>query len=347
MSYLRYEDYLGLGVRQTALALVICLVIAPSALAADETSGVYFGLCDASAAVALEGGFFVVADDEDNILRIYHRAAGASALASLDVSRFLRVDPKAPEADLEGAARIGDVIYWITSHGRNVDGKDRPSRQRFFATRITVTNNLPTLTPVGQPYTRLLRDLSSDPRLFRFGLAAAAQLPPKERGALNIEGLAASPTGQLWIGFRNPVPEDRALLVPMLNPAEVTRGATPRFGDPVLLPLGGRGVRSITDWDGRYLIVAGAFHGGGTSDLYLWDGGVEPPRLLDQLHLGSFNAEALARFQGPNQDDLLLISDDGNVLVGRRPCKKLKDAAQKRFRTLIISGREIPPAAAR
>lgn len=332
---------------RSATALLLLLSVASSSPAAEEVPGLYFGLCDGSAAVALEGGFFAVADDEDNILRIYHRAAGASVVASFDVSRFLRVDPKAPEADLEGAARIGDLIYWITSHGRNADGKERPSRQRFFATRIAITNNLPALIPVGQPYTRLLRDLSSEPKLSRFGLAAAAQLPPKSPGALNIEGLAATPEGSLWIGFRNPVPEGRALLVPMLNPAELTHGGTARFGEPILLPMRGRGVRSITEWEGQYLIVAGAWHGEGTSDLYLWSGRAEPPRLLDQFRLGSFNAEALARFRGPDQNELLLVSDDGNVLVGRRPCKKLKDPAQKRFRTLTLPGREISAPAVR
>ena len=44
--------------------------------------------------------------------------------------------PKEPEADLEGATRIGDDIYWITSHGQNKNGKNRPSRHRLFATAV-------------------------------------------------------------------------------------------------------------------------------------------------------------------------------------------------------------------
>jgi hypothetical protein len=33
-------------------------------------------------------------------------------------------------------------------------------------------------------------------------------------GGLNIEGLAATPDGQLLIGFRNPLSEGKALLLP-------------------------------------------------------------------------------------------------------------------------------------
>jgi len=310
---------------------------------AEEGIRVYHGLCDASAAETLGAGFFVVADDEDNILRIYDRAGGGLPVASLDLSRFLQTDPKHPEADLEGAARLGNLIYWITSHGRNADGKRRASRHRFFATEVTVSNGVPGLTTVGQPYTRLLQDLIGNPRLARFGLAAAAQLPPKHPGALNIEGLAPSPAGHLWIGFRNPIPREGALLVPMLNPEEVIHGARARFGEAVLLPMGGRGIRSMTDWGTEYLIVAGSYDGEGRSELYRWNGSEATPRRLNRSPLLGLNPEALARFRdsSPDQDALLVISDDGTRLIEGQPCKMLKDPLQKQFRARLVSAAEI------
>jgi hypothetical protein len=324
----------------TAVALLL-LPLRPGL--AEEGIRVYHGLCDASAAETLGAGFFVVADDEDNILRIYDRAGGGLPVASLDLSRFLQTDPKHPEADLEGAARLGNLIYWITSHGRNADGKRRASRHRFFATEVTVSNGVPGLTTVGQPYTRLLQDLIGNPRLARFGLAAAAQLPPKHPGALNIEGLAPSPAGHLWIGFRNPIPREGALLVPMLNPEEVIHGARPRLGDPLLLPLGGLGIRSITDWGSQYLIVAGSYDGEGRSELYRWNGSEAAPQLLHHSALKGLNAEALARFPGvrPGEEELLVISDDGNVPIGGKPCKKLTDPREKQFRARIVAAAEI------
>ncbi|UPJ79478.1 hypothetical protein IVB16_33110 [Bradyrhizobium sp. 183] len=94
----------------------------------------YSDMCDASAAAASSADLLIVANDEDNALRVYRRGQPKVAQAfSLD--QFLRPDPDEPEADIEGATRI---IYWITSHGQNKNGKDRPSRHRLFATTVAV-----------------------------------------------------------------------------------------------------------------------------------------------------------------------------------------------------------------
>lgn len=324
------------------LRLALCAFLAlrllpPQPACSADPVQTYYGLCDASAAVALDTDHFAVADDEDNVIRVYNRRAGNMPVFSLDLSRFLRVDPKSPEADLEGAARVGELVYWITSHGRNVKGKECPSRQRLFATTGAVSNGVVQLQPVGQPYTHLLQDLIADPRLSHFNLAAAAKLPPKTYGALNIEGLTATHEGHLWIGFRSPVPEGRALLVPLLNPAEVIKGQPARLGEPLLLALDGRGIRSIESWRGQYLIIAGSRDGTGHSKLYLWGGGVDKPRRLEQPGLTGLNPEALAEFSEARDADLLVVSDDGNLLVGKTPCKKLKIPLQKRFRAAPLA----------
>jgi hypothetical protein len=208
------------------------------------TQAVYVGMCDASAAVALNKELFAVANDEDNSLRIYDAAKGGLPIASQDLSVLLRVDRKKPETDLEGACWIGDYIYWISSHGRNRDGKFRASRHRFFATQVEQKGGQIQVRGVGRVYVNLLADLLRDARLRRFGLDRASRLPPKAAGALNIEGLCATPENTLLIGFRNPLPENRALIVPMLNPGEVINGRIPRFGDPLLLNLAAQSWRA-------------------------------------------------------------------------------------------------------
>ncbi|MCU0787450.1 MAG: DUF3616 domain-containing protein, partial [Verrucomicrobia bacterium] len=80
------------------------------------------GLCDASGGVDAGDGCFWVAGDEDNVLRLYDPAAGDQPVRTLALDSFLAVQAKSPEADIEGAARMGDIVYWITSHGRNKDG---------------------------------------------------------------------------------------------------------------------------------------------------------------------------------------------------------------------------------
>ena len=85
------------------------------------------GMCDASAAVPVGSNLFVVANDEDNTLRIYKRNKSGEPIYSQDLSSFLQIDPKHPEADIEGATLIKNRIYWISSHGASKEGKERPN----------------------------------------------------------------------------------------------------------------------------------------------------------------------------------------------------------------------------
>ena len=88
-------------------------------------------------------------------------------------------------------------------------------------------------------------------------LADASRLSAEAEGGFNIEGLAATPEGKLLIGLRNPLPQRRALVVPLENPAELIEGKTARFGLPIELDLDQRGIRSLELVGASYLIVAG------------------------------------------------------------------------------------------
>src|SRR5438874_5294174 len=83
----------------------------------------YSGMADASGAVAVNSNLFLVADDEENKLRLYRSNQGGAPIKEFDLDAFLEVRGKTLEADLEGGARIGDRAFWIGSHGRNKDGK--------------------------------------------------------------------------------------------------------------------------------------------------------------------------------------------------------------------------------
>lgn len=213
---------------------------------------IFQGMCDASGAVSISDRTFAVADDEDNVLRVYDADRGGLPISAVDVSDDLDLRRKrgrkvqkalarAPETDIEGATRLGDRAVWITSHGRSSSGKHRPERLRFFATPLPDASNRVRL--VGAPYSQLLEELAADPRMAPFDLPMAATLAPKSPGGLNIEGLTATPDGRLLIGFRNPLPNNRALVIQMENPDEVFGGGAARFGDPQLLDLAGLGSR--------------------------------------------------------------------------------------------------------
>ncbi len=325
-----------------AVAFFVSVNRASCAEMSVSASVVFRGMCDASAAVALDDTHFAVASDEDSVLRIYQTDRPGLPVQRFDLSGFLELDKTKPETDLEGAARIGERIYWITSHSRNRNGKRRSSRERFFATEIARGTNGVRLAPIGRPYKSLLHDLVSDPRLKPFDLAAAARRAPKEPNAFNIEGLCARPDATLFIGFRNPIPGGKALLVPLLNPAAMITGGTANLGDPVLLDLGGQGIREIAQWNGRYLIVAGPIKEQGESRVFEWAGGTTVPRLFADAHLKDFNAEAIVFYPARGWSEIQILSDDGTRSIGEKKGKELNDPVQQTFRSSWLRNTEDP-----
>lgn len=283
----------------------------------------FTGACDASGAVPIDRNTFALVDDEDNVLRIYDARRGGAPLRELALSPQIQ---QKPEADFESATRAFDAAYFLSSHGRSKKGAFKEERLVFFSTNIPAPGQ--ELRVVGEPYGGLVQALVNDPQFAAFGLDSAAQLAPTVAGGLNIEGMTATPTGSLLIGFRNPIPKGRALLVELLNPSKVPWGDEPKFSAPVTVSLEGRGFRALSWWHGEYLIAAGPFDIG-TSELYRWDGPGKEPRPLD-VDLGDLNPEAF--FTPEDRDEFLVISDDGGVLVGTEECKKLKESNLKGFR---------------
>lgn len=280
---------------------------------AKDSPTVYLDAVDGSAAVAINAELFVAASDEDSILRIYNRDRGGGPIQTIDLSNFLKVDARSPETDIEGAARIGDRIYWITSHGRNKNGKKRSSRQRFFATDIVKDRDGIHLAPVGKPYTDLLKDLTTTPQLRSFDLKTAAKRAPKDFAGLNIEGLVATPDNHLLIGFRNPIPQGRALLIPLLNQDDVIEGKRPKLGAPVQLDLGKLGIRDIGLWIDKFIIIAGPTNGDGDFRLFQWAGGTSTPKPLKQIVPKNFRPESVIIYPDKGLQAFELLSDDSSA----------------------------------
>jgi hypothetical protein len=292
------------------------------------------GACDASGAVALGGWKFVVADDEDNVLRIYDGRMGGLPLGTVDVSSWLGLggEKRAPELDLEAATSFQSRALWLASHGRRSSGKIAEPRLQLFAT--TLAEEASNLHLHGHPYTRLLEDLLSAPQLSPFELEAAALKAPKAPGGLNLEAMTATLDGShVLVGFRNPIPHGMALVIPILNPLGLFEGQRAQLGTPKTLDLGGRGLRSLSTWNSRYLIVAGSYDSDGPSELYEWDGESAPKR-ISGVSLGDLNAEA---FVTPEAEaEILILSDDGSRALHGVECKRLKDLRAKSFRGMRV-----------
>ena len=291
---------------------------------------VFKDTCDASAASALSDDLFVVANDEDNLLRFYRMSRPGKPVQTFDLRPVLSLQGKS-EMDLEAAARLGEKVFFISSHGRNAEGKPAPGRHRFFALQFTESGDKASVQLVGRPYLNLASDLAADPRYARFHLAEGTKLPPKAEGGFNIEALTDTSEGTLLIGFRSPVPEGRALLAPLLNPNEVVAGQPPKFGDPLLVNLGGMGLRGISSTDKGYYMLAGPVEGNAASHLYFSAGGPSSPQLIKEVAFHKTNPEGICVLSVGEKTDFLILSDDGSRKIKGKECKSLPEA-QREFR---------------
>lgn len=144
--------------RLNGIVIGVLLALLPTAVLAQEVR--YRGICDASAAIALGPDHFVVAEDETETLVVYRRGdpnAVSKVPLCADLGGHKGSDDKCiyppdregqddrQETDIEGAARIGNLIYWIMSHGLNSDSDPEEPRRRFFATEIVATGDTPTV----------------------------------------------------------------------------------------------------------------------------------------------------------------------------------------------------------
>ena len=320
------------------------------------------GSSDSSAAFGVGDNRYVVADDENNILRVYDIDKPDLPVQTMtDMQQFLS-DVDDSEADIEASAIIGDTVFWIGSHGRNKKGKLRPARQVFCAAKIDVSKNGEVKFEfMGRPYRRLLHDLVASSigrelnlaRVVRFDDPEKKSLAPKKDG-INIEGMTAGPAGSLYIGFRNPLFDSKALVVKLLNPQDVVQGnAACKFEGPILLDLNKRGIRSM-EYDAAAevcYIIAGEKDSENDFSVYSWtlDGKGMPDEILNIDSKDNFNSEAMFVRAGK----LYLLSDDGAMPVkvsspaecvvgemlpdGTCPNKYLVDQNAKTFRMKVYS----------
>lgn len=322
------------GVRWIRLGLWLSLamiVAAPRSNAQPVVAGgSYGGMAEASAAAMLDERHFVVAEDECNTLLVYARGQAKFVGEPISIAAFLKTQDKA--SDIEGGARVGDVVYWISSHSLPKSGKPRVWRKQFFAMKVVKSKVHPTLVAHGRPYSNLLEDMIAEHKLQDLKLGNAAKILPEQVGGLNIEGLAAWSQNGLLIGLRNPLITGKAAVVPLKNPASVIQGHKARVDRPILLDLAGRGVRSIDRIEDQYLIVAGPVGDAGTFALYRWSGNPSDAPVLEVALPAGFSPEALVPV--PGSKDVDLLSDDGSSQP-EAACGSTAKAPQ-RFRTLRV-----------
>ncbi|WP_407572430.1 beta strand repeat-containing protein [Deinococcus altitudinis] len=260
------------------------------------------GISNASSAIAIDSDTMVVADDEYNALKVYSRSQSGLPFSSFDFSSNLSLtDAANPELDLEASTRVGNRLYWLASHSNSKNGKIRPNRYRLFATDLSGAGTASTLSFAGS-YGNLRSDLLAWDSGNGHGLGAnylgltastADGVAPEAAGGVgfNIEGLSMAPGSSTtaFLGFRAPTEptgsRSKALIVPVINfTSLVTGAAQATFGAPILLDLGGRGIRELKCNDTSCLILAGPATDGKNFALYTWSGNpADPAQLRNDL----------------------------------------------------------------
>ncbi len=306
---------------------------ASQAAGATSSTRFFSGISNASTAQDVGGNYMLVADDEFNTLGLFPRDLSGVALNKFDFTSSLNLtDTANPEMDLEASARLGNRIYWLASHSNSKKGNLRTNRYRVFATDVSGSGAATTLSYVGR-YDHLRDDLlawdSANGNALGLSAGAAQGVVPEADGGLgfNMEGMAFAPGGTAaYLGFRapleNPQLHDHALIVPVTNlPELVTSTATTaQFGTPILLDLGGRGIRELKCNDQGCLILAGTASSGSNFALYSWSGKAgDAPHLRNDLGAlagsvdGSF--ESIVNLPDVNPDSDALTGQPLQLLV--------------------------------
>ncbi len=267
-----------------------------SANQGDSSDRYYAGAGNASSAIDVGGGYMVVADDESNVLRLYHERVSGDPIKTFDFTKLLPAGTS--EIDIESSARAGNTLYWMGSLSNKKSGKLDPERDIVFAATIAGSGAGTELTYLGS-YTHLREDLiawdesNGDP--LGFAAATAGGVPSNEADGFNAEGLefAAGSTSTAYVAFRAPIepPGDRtdAVLVPVTDFSSLVTDGNPgsieaTFGAPLEWNLAGLGVREIRkNAADEYLVIAGTpDDSNSTFGLYTWDGNpAEQPVLSD------------------------------------------------------------------
>ena len=210
----------------------------------------YDGICEASAAIRIDDAHFAVASDELDMVAVYQFGVAQPLRWSDDLGKL---------SDIEGVAQVGSVSFWTTSHSLKKNGDAKAKRNKIFAT-VTI-NQQP--VEVGEKYNEMTVRLVD-------ALAAHPSVSLNRRDilkALNIEGLAATPKGELLIGLRAPLDDKGNAIVvnigdpfALLNLPQADLAPAQDNLSITLIDLDGKGIRSfarIPESD-HYLIVGGA-----------------------------------------------------------------------------------------
>ncbi len=335
----------------------------------------YSGAADSGSAIEIGGGYMIVAEDESNILYLYHQRTSGPPVRSYDFDSELPYGEK--ELNIHAMARAGNTLYFVGSLDNTNSGEVVPSHDTIFAATITGSGANTELTYLGS-YTGLKEDLIEWDNANGAPLGLAASAAPGQAGeradGFKVEGVEFLPgsTTQAYLTFRAPLEPDctpeqetedtctrnLALVIPVTNFSSLFTDGNPgsthaTFGTPLEWNLGGLSIRQIRkNAEGEYVIVASTANSSDTVfQLWGWDGEPEDEPVLLNASIPMIAEgvwSVLPSVPEPyiaNGDGVEVLQDDGKVVwygPGTKDAEKgLATGLQKALGRLITVA--IPP----
>ncbi|NGZ28129.1 MAG: DUF3616 domain-containing protein [Magnetococcales bacterium] len=174
----------------------------------------------------------------------------------------------------------------------------------------------------------------------------------KAGGKINIEGIAYAKMGdpdsssKLYLGLRNPLSGDKALIVELPIPGEESTTCNPAKIDNVWeIKLDGHGVRDMIPFGDGLLIISGAPEGGKSKDFRLWKcskvGSALVPTEMEIAGFDKLNhAEGIAIIEHSGDDKIILVKDRSSELNDLTdPLKKIvKSELKELIKKLMLPG---------
>lgn len=267
--------------------------------------GKFFNIFEPSGATTLpDGKVLIVEDENSNALKLLSIEADGKVteIGRPEMSKKIKKTLKKDIEDLEAVTSNENIIYAITSHSRNKNGKQKGSREQLV--RMEYENGKITSLHV---YSRLAQVLhNSFPKLFEDNLFHTQ--------GIDIEGLCFDGSSQsLFVAFRSPLFGAKAVIIGITNPEAIFKGEAIELSEPMFLDLNSQGIRDITydtQKNGFWIIAGSKGAREERFELWFWDRkNYQLYAIGNQPDIGY--AEGITVVKKFGQTNLLIVQDNG------------------------------------
>jgi len=273
----------------------------------EYKKGKFYNVFEPSGATTMLDNKILVVEDEGGskslkLLEIEndgHMVEVGNLYMPKKIKKFFRKEVE----DLEAITSIEDTVYAITSHTLNKSSHRKVAREQFIMFKYDEAG-----VKEFYHYSNLKQDLfNAFPNIFKTTFFSS--------DSINIEGLTITPKGSLYIGFRSPMHNFKAMIIEILNPKEIfLNDEKPKFSKPIFLNLNGLAIRDITydKMKKGYWVLAGASTSRDVS-FELWfvqEDTFRAMHIKNQPDIGF--AEGITLIQRDNSlTDLFIVQDNG------------------------------------